>query len=95
MVPIVQWQSSGNGHLRQKEEEETKLAIVAGLAFTTTLLEVDREPAKRLAWSRSQGLFAGVALEGATLGEDLDANATLYGSKLDNRDIGDRRQGCP
>jgi lipid-binding SYLF domain-containing protein len=48
-----------------------------------------------LAWSRSQGLFAGVALEGATLGEDLDANATLYGSKLDNRDIGDRRQGCP
>jgi hypothetical protein len=30
-----------------------------------------------LSWSRSQGLFAGVALEGATLREDLDDNATL------------------
>jgi lipid-binding SYLF domain-containing protein len=40
-----------------------------------------------LSWSRSQGLFAGVALEGATLRQDLDDNATLYGKKLENRDI--------
>jgi len=40
-----------------------------------------------VSWSRSQGLFAGVALEGATLREDLDDNAALYGSKLENRDI--------
>jgi lipid-binding SYLF domain-containing protein len=40
-----------------------------------------------LSWSRSQGLFAGVALEGATLREDLDDNATLYGKKLENRTI--------
>ena len=40
-----------------------------------------------LSWSRSQGLFAGVALEGATLREDLDDNATLYGKKLENRVI--------
>ena len=40
-----------------------------------------------LSWSRSQGLFAGVALEGATLRQDLDDNATLYGNKLENRDI--------
>jgi len=40
-----------------------------------------------LSWSRSQGLFAGVALEGATLGQDLDDNATLYGKKLENRVI--------
>ena len=43
--------------------------------------------AEILSWSRSQGLFAGVALEGATLREDLDDNAALYGSKLENRDI--------
>jgi lipid-binding SYLF domain-containing protein len=43
--------------------------------------------AEILSWSRSQGLFAGVALEGATLREDLDDNATLYGKKLENRDI--------
>ena len=40
-----------------------------------------------LSWSRSQGLFAGVAVKGATLRQDLDDNATLYGKKLENRDI--------
>src|SRR5690242_19978586 len=40
-----------------------------------------------LSWSRSQGLFAGLALEGATLRQDLDDNATLYGKKLENRQI--------
>jgi len=32
-------------------------------------------------------LFAGLALEGATLRQDLDDNATLYGKKLENRNI--------
>jgi lipid-binding SYLF domain-containing protein len=40
-----------------------------------------------LSWSRSQGLFAGVALEGATLRQDLEDNVALYGKKLDNRTI--------
>jgi hypothetical protein len=40
-----------------------------------------------LSWSRSQGLFAGLALEGATLRQDLDDNATLFGKKLENREI--------
>jgi lipid-binding SYLF domain-containing protein len=43
--------------------------------------------AEILSWSRSQGLFAGLALEGATLRQDLDDNATLYGKKLENRQI--------
>jgi lipid-binding SYLF domain-containing protein len=40
-----------------------------------------------LSWSRSQGLFAGIALEGATLRQDLDDNATLDGKKPENREI--------
>jgi lipid-binding SYLF domain-containing protein len=32
-------------------------------------------------------LFAGIALEGATLRQDLDDNVTLYGKKLENRAI--------
>ncbi len=40
-----------------------------------------------LSWSRAQGLFAGIALEGATLRQDLDDNAAMYGQKLPNRDI--------
>ena len=43
--------------------------------------------AEILSWSRSQGLFAGLALEGATLRQDLDDNARLYGKKLHNREI--------
>jgi lipid-binding SYLF domain-containing protein len=43
--------------------------------------------AEILSWSRSQGLFAGLALEGATLRQDLDDNKTLYGKKLENRQI--------
>ena len=40
-----------------------------------------------LSWSRSQGLFAGLAPEGAMLRQDLDDNATPYGKKLENREI--------
>jgi SH3 domain-containing YSC84-like protein 1 len=43
--------------------------------------------AEILSWSRSQGLFAGLALEGATLRQDLDDNAKLYGKKLENKHI--------
>jgi Las17-binding protein actin regulator len=45
-------------------------------------------PAEILSWSRFQGLFAGIALEGATLRQDLDDSAKLYGGrKLENREI--------
>jgi lipid-binding SYLF domain-containing protein len=43
--------------------------------------------AQILSWSRSRGAFAGVSLEGATLREDLDSNAALYGKPVTSRDI--------
>jgi SH3 domain-containing YSC84-like protein 1 len=43
--------------------------------------------AEILSWSRAKGLFAGVALTGATLRADSDANRDLYGQKLSNKDI--------
>jgi len=43
--------------------------------------------AEILSWSRSRGVFAGLALQGATLRQDLDDNAALYGKKLENREI--------
>jgi len=43
--------------------------------------------AEILSWSRSRGVFAGVALDGATLRGDDDANRDLYGKKLTVRDI--------
>jgi lipid-binding SYLF domain-containing protein len=43
--------------------------------------------AEILSWSRSRGVFAGLALQGATLRQDLDDNNVLYGKKLENREI--------
>jgi lipid-binding SYLF domain-containing protein len=43
--------------------------------------------AEILTWSRARGLFAGVALSGATLREDADWNEELYGRKITNREI--------
>ncbi len=43
--------------------------------------------AEILAWSRSKGLFAGVSLNGATMRQDVDRNAELYGHKMNNREV--------
>ncbi|MGB9455883.1 MAG: lipid-binding SYLF domain-containing protein [Bryobacteraceae bacterium] len=43
--------------------------------------------AEMLSYSRSQGLFAGISLEGATLRPDEESNRELYGRKATNREI--------
>lgn len=63
-------------------------SVAAGPVGRTATAQTDAQMhAEILSWSRSQGLFAGVALEGATLRQDLDDNATLYGERLENRAI--------
>jgi SH3 domain-containing YSC84-like protein 1 len=62
--------------------------VAAGPVGRTVTAQTDAlMQAEILSWSRSRGLFAGVALTGATLRDDLDDNAILYGKKLDNRTI--------
>lgn len=63
-------------------------SVAAGPVGRTITAQTDAQMhADILSWSRSQGLFAGLALEGATLRQDLDDNATLYGTKFETRDI--------
>jgi lipid-binding SYLF domain-containing protein len=63
-------------------------SVAAGPVGRTATAQTDVQMrADILSWSRTQGLFAGVALEGATLREDLDDNVALYGKKLENRAI--------
>jgi SH3 domain-containing YSC84-like protein 1 len=63
-------------------------SVAAGPVGRTVTAQTDVQMgADILSWSRTQGLFAGVALSGATLRQDLDDNATLYGKKLENRAI--------
>lgn len=71
-------------------------SVAAGPVGRTATAQTDAQMhADILSWSRSQGLFAGLALEGATLRQDLDDNATLYGKKLENRDIVTKGVGAP
>ncbi len=51
--------------------------------------------AEILSWSRTRGVFAGIALKGATLRTDMDANAELYGRKIDNRQIVNDKMAPP
>jgi SH3 domain-containing YSC84-like protein 1 len=63
-------------------------AVAAGPVGRTATAQTDAKmTAEILSWSRSRGVFAGLALNGATLREDLDENAELYGSKVSNRDV--------
>jgi SH3 domain-containing YSC84-like protein 1 len=63
-------------------------AVAAGPVGRRTSAETDaRMTAEILSWSRSRGVFAGVALDGATLRDDPEANRDLYGRRLSNREI--------
>ena len=63
-------------------------SVAAGPVGRTATAQTDAQMhAEILSWSRTQGLFAGLALQGATLRQDLDDNAALYGQKLENRTI--------
>jgi lipid-binding SYLF domain-containing protein len=49
-----------------------------------------------LSWSRARGVFAGIAIDGATLRPDEDANASLYpGKTLTNKEILSGTVGTP
>ena len=48
-----------------------------------------------LTYSRSKGLFAGVALEGATMDSDADANKALYAKVIGTNDIIEGGQATP
>ena len=63
-------------------------SVAAGRVGRTATAQTDAQMhAEILSWSRSQGVFAGLALEGATLRQDLDDNAALYGKRLENPQI--------
>jgi lipid-binding SYLF domain-containing protein len=71
-------------------------SVAAGPVGRTATAQTDAQlHADILSWSRSQGLFAGLALEGATLRQDLDDNNTIYGKRLENRDIVTTKRRIP
>jgi lipid-binding SYLF domain-containing protein len=62
--------------------------VAAGPVGRTSSAETDAlMHAEILSWSRSRGVFAGIALKGATLRQDLEDNEALYGKRVGNREI--------
>jgi len=88
LIMLVMNQGGEDKLLASKFTLGAEGSVAAGPVGRTATAQTDVQMhAEILSWSRSQGLFAGLALEGATLRQDLDDNAELYGKRLENRDI--------
>src|ERR1700730_3092453 len=63
-------------------------SVAAGPVGRQTTAQTDVQmSAEMLSWSRSKGLFAGIALTGATLRPDNETNQEMYGTKLTAKEI--------
>ena len=88
VIMLVMNEGGENKLLSDKFTLGGEASAAAGPVGRTATAQTDLQMhAEILSSSRSQGLFAGVALEGATLRQDLDDNAKIYGNKLSNREI--------
>jgi lipid-binding SYLF domain-containing protein len=88
---IVMLVMNERGMRRLLEDKVTlgaEATVAAGPVGRQTAASTDVQmSAEILSYSRSKGLFAGIALHGATMRPDNDVNEELYGSKLTNREI--------
>lgn len=88
LIMLVMTERGADKLLSSKFTLGAEGSVAAGPVGRTATAQTDAQlHAEILSWSRSQGLFAGLALEGATLRQDLDDNAQLYGKKLENKTI--------
>jgi lipid-binding SYLF domain-containing protein len=88
VVMLVMNQSGMNRLLSDKFTLGGQAAAVAGPVGRETSANTDAlMTAEILSWSRSQGLFAGLSLEGATLRPDEKENEKLYSKRVTNKQI--------
>ncbi len=88
LIMLVMTQRGADKLLASKFTLGAEGSVAGGPVGRTATAQTDAQMhAEILSWSRSQGVFAGLSLQGATLRQDLDDNATLYGKKLENRQI--------
>jgi lipid-binding SYLF domain-containing protein len=88
VVMLVMNQGGKDKLLSSKFTLGGEASVAAGPVGRTATAQTDAQlHAEILSWSRSQGLFAGIALQGATLRQDLDDNEELYGRRVENREI--------
>jgi SH3 domain-containing YSC84-like protein 1 len=88
---VVMLVMNERGMRRLLEDKVTlggEATVAAGPVGRETSANTDAQlSAEILSWSRAKGLFAGIALQGATLRPDNDVDQALYGRKLTNKEI--------
>lgn len=88
VVMLVMNQNGANRLLSSKFTLGADASVAAGPVGRTAAADTDAYmTAEILSYSRARGLFAGVALSGATLRPDTDANTVLYGKEMTNKQI--------
>jgi len=88
LVMLLMDQRSITGLLSSKFTLGGGAEVAAGPVGRSGSAQTDATfQAKILSYSRSRGAFAGIALTGATLREDLEENKELYGKPVSNKEI--------
>ena len=88
LVMLVMDQSSIRGLLSSQFTLGGGAEVAAGPVGRSGSAQTDATfRAKILSYSRSRGAFAGLALTGATLRQDLDENKEMYGKPLTNKEV--------
>jgi len=88
VVMLIMNESGANKLLSSQFTLGGEGQVAAGPVGRTASAETDAKMrAEILSWSRSRGVFAGIALQGATLRQDVEDNEALYGKRLDNREV--------
>jgi len=87
-VLLVMNESGASSVLSSKVKLGADASAAAGPKGRNTSAETDIVmKAEILSYSRAQGLFAGVSLEGSTMRSDDGANKALYGKELSAKEI--------
>ena len=88
VILVFRTQRGVDNIIRGKFTLGADASVAAGPVGRNAQAATDEQlKAEIYAWSRARGLFAGVALDGAVLNIDHDANAALYGPETTPRAI--------
>jgi SH3 domain-containing YSC84-like protein 1 len=88
IVMLVMSKKGMDGILASKFTLGGEASVAAGPVGRDTTAQTDATMrADILSWSRSRGVFGGLSLQGGTLRGDEDADKSLYGKKVTNKEI--------
>jgi lipid-binding SYLF domain-containing protein len=80
IVMLVMSQKGMNGLLASKFTLGADASVAAGPVGRDAAAQTDASMhADILSWSKTKGIFGGLALQGGTLREDADGNKEIYG----------------